>query len=63
MNARPRAVTVRPCPHRCSFREFASLPEHDRTADSFAALAPIGGMTVVGPPLAVSHPLPAPVAA
>jgi mannose-6-phosphate isomerase-like protein (cupin superfamily) len=45
------------------FREFAALPEHARTADSFAALAAIGGMTVVGPPLAVTHPLPAPVAA
>lgn len=41
------------------FREFGALPEHARTIDSFAALAPIGGMTVVGPPLAVSHPLPA----
>jgi quercetin dioxygenase-like cupin family protein len=43
------------------FREFAALPEHARTADSFAALAPLGGMTVVGPPLAVTHPLPVPI--
>lgn len=38
------------------FREFAAATTAS-TADTFAELAPAAGMRVLGPPLAVSHPL------
>ena len=39
------------------FERYAQLPEADQTLDSYRALGEEGGMTVVGPPLAKSHPI------
>jgi mannose-6-phosphate isomerase-like protein (cupin superfamily) len=45
------------------FERFAHLPEKDQTLDSFRALGREAGMTVVGPPLAQSHPIHEPATA
>lgn len=39
------------------FERYAELPENAANVQSFRALAPDAGMTVVGPPLAESHPI------
>lgn len=39
------------------FERFGDLPDEKRTPESFGALGPHYGITVVGPPLAISHPL------
>jgi len=39
------------------FDEFAALPDGQVDRDAFARLGRAAGMDVVGPPLAVSHPL------
>ena len=39
------------------FDEFAALPDGQLDRDAFARLGHAAGMDVVGPPLAVSHPL------
>jgi hypothetical protein len=41
------------------FRSFAALPDGEATPEAFRSLAAEAEMVVVGPPLAVSHPLPA----
>ena len=38
------------------FERYSELTEHAADLDTFRALAPEAGMTVVGPPLAESHP-------
>jgi quercetin dioxygenase-like cupin family protein len=45
------------------FERFAELPEEAANLDSFRALGQEAGMTVVGPPLAQSHPIHEPVGA
>jgi quercetin dioxygenase-like cupin family protein len=40
------------------FERYAELPEADRSPESFRALGQEAGMTVIGPPLAHSHPMP-----
>jgi quercetin dioxygenase-like cupin family protein len=40
------------------FRRFAALPDGEATPEAFRALAAEAEMVVVGPPLAVSHPIP-----
>lgn len=39
------------------FERFGELPDAERTPESFAELGKQHGMTVLGPPLAISHPL------
>ena len=42
------------------FRSFAALPEGAATPNAFRVLAEEAEMVIVGPPLALSHPLPEP---
>jgi hypothetical protein len=42
------------------FERYAALPEDVRNLQSFRALAPAAGMTVLAAPLRVSHPTPEP---
>jgi hypothetical protein len=39
------------------FERYSELPEEAANLEAFRALAPKFGMTVVGPPLAQSHPI------
>ena len=47
---------VLPAGRESFFRAFAALPAGSSAPEAFRALGPEGGLEVVGPPLAQSHP-------